>query len=87
MKTTKQIAPWVAAAALVAAVGLAPVAAAAAPMAAPVATAAQSGPVGSAGTDPLVPYGTDPAIAPRLGYVDSNHDEANTTNGFVDSAF
>jgi hypothetical protein len=86
MKTTRQIAPWVAAAALVAAVGLAPAATAATP-AAPVATAAQNRPVGSAGTDPLVPYGTDPAIAPRLGYINSNHDEANTTNGFVDSPF
>jgi hypothetical protein len=86
MKTTKQIAPWVAAAALVAAVGLAP-AAAAATLAAPVATAAQNGPVGSAGTDPLAPYGTDPSTAPGLGYVDSNHDEANTTNGLVDPSF
>jgi hypothetical protein len=86
MKTTKQIAPWVAAAALVAAVGLAPVAAAAT-LAAPVATAAQNGPVGNAGTDPLAPYGTDPSTAPGLGYVDSNHDEANTTNGLVDPSF
>ena len=43
--------------------------------------------VGSAGTDPLVPYGTEPEIPYRLGYVDSNHDEANTSNGEVDLPF
>jgi hypothetical protein len=86
MTTIKHFAPWVAAAALAAAVGLAPIAAAAT-VPTPVATAAQNGPRSSAGADPLVPYGTDPSIAPRLGYVDSNHDEANTSNGFVDSSF
>jgi hypothetical protein len=82
MKMTRQIAPWVVAAGLVAAVGFAPVAAAA-----PTAYTSQNGSVGRAGTDPMVPYGTDPAIPFRLGYINSNHDEANVTNGFVDSAF
>src|ERR1700712_2585674 len=50
---------------------------------APVASATGS-PIGSAGTDPLVPYGTEPHVAGVLGYVDSSHDEANTTNGQVD---
>ncbi len=36
--------------------------------------------------DPLVPYGTDPH-GPSLGYHVSNHDEANTTNGFIDVPF
>ena len=40
-----------------------------------------------AGVDPLVPYGTEPQEPAHLGYVDSNHDEANTTNGQVDLPF
>ena len=68
MKTmTKYIAPWLAAAAIAGAVGLAPVA--------------------SADTDPLVPYGTNPDVPYVLGFHESNHDEANTTNGFVDVPF
>jgi hypothetical protein len=43
-------------------------------------------PIASADTDPLVPYGTDPHV-PSLGYHESNHDEANTTNGFIDVPF
>ena len=43
-------------------------------------------PIASADTNPLVPYGTDPHV-PSLGYHVSNHDEANTTNGFVDVPF
>ena len=43
-------------------------------------------PIASADTNPLVPYGTDPHV-PSLGYHVSNHDEANTTNGFVDRPF
>jgi len=39
------------------------------------------------GTDPLVPFGTEPQEPAHLGYVDSNHDEANTTNGQVDLPF
>ena len=43
-------------------------------------------PIASAATDPLVPYGTNPtSTAP--GYLVDNHDEANTTNGFVDVPF
>ena len=67
MKTTiKYIAPWLAAAAIGAAIALAPIA--------------------SADTNSAVPYGTDPHI-PSLGYQVSNHDEANTTNGFIDVPF
>jgi hypothetical protein len=34
-----------------------------------------------------VPYGTDPYVPYRLGYVNPNHDEGNTTNGQVDVPF
>lgn len=40
-----------------------------------------------AGTDPLIPLGTDPQSPVRLGYIDRNHDEGNTSNGMVDTAF
>ena len=67
MKTTiKYIAPWLAAAAIGAAIALAPVA--------------------SADTNPLVPYGTNPNV-PSERYHVSNHDETNTTNGFIDVPF
>jgi hypothetical protein len=44
-------------------------------------------PIASADTNPLVPYGTNPTspYAPRY-HVD-NHDEVNTTNGFLDVPF
>jgi len=77
MKTTlKYVAPWLAAAAIGGAVALAPIASA----------ATHPAPVSSAGTDPLVPYGTDPQV-PSLGFHESNHDNADTTNGFVDVPF
>jgi len=44
-------------------------------------------PIASANTDPLVPYGTDPHTPYVLGYHVSNHDEANTTNGQLDTPF
>jgi hypothetical protein len=44
-------------------------------------------PIASADTNPLVPYGTDPHSPYVLGYHVSNHDEANTTNGQVDTPF
>ena len=44
-------------------------------------------PIASADTDPLVPYGTNPKTPYVLGYHESNHDEANTTNGFLDVPF
>jgi hypothetical protein len=44
-------------------------------------------PTASANTDPLVPYGTDPHSRYVMGYHVSNHDEANTTNGQIDSPF
>ena len=44
-------------------------------------------PMASADTNPLVPYGTDPHSPYVLGYHVSNHDEANTTNGQVDTPF
>jgi hypothetical protein len=44
-------------------------------------------PIASANTDRLVPYGTDPHPPYVLGYHVSNHDEANTTNGQLDTPF
>ena len=44
-------------------------------------------PIANADTDPLVPYGTNPHSPYVLGYHESNHDEANTTNGFLDLPF
>jgi hypothetical protein len=86
MKTPfKYLTSGLAALAIGGAVALAPVASASTP-AAPVASAMGS-PIGGAGTDPLVPYGTEPHIPGVLGYVDSSHDEANTTNGQVDLPF
>ena len=43
-------------------------------------------PVASASTNPLVPYGPNPPV-PSDRYHVSNHDEANTTNGFIDVPF
>jgi hypothetical protein len=34
-----------------------------------------------------VPYGTEPHSSYVLGYHVSNHDESNTTNGQLDTAF
>ncbi|HEY6649413.1 MAG TPA: hypothetical protein VI217_20210 [Mycobacterium sp.] len=81
--TIKYVAPWLAAAAIGGAIALAPIASAATP---PTATT-HSAPAASAGTDPLVPYGTDPQVPYRLGYINPNHDEGNTTNGEVDLPF
>lgn len=81
MKTTvKLIAPWLAAAAIGGAIALAPVAAAAT-VAPPAPWAFDTGP------DPLVPYGTDPAVPFRLGYINPNHDEGDFTNGQLDLPF
>lgn len=44
-------------------------------------------PIAGADTDPLVPYGTNPHTPYVLGYHVSNHDEANTTNGQLDTPF
>ena len=85
MKTTiKYVAPWLAAAAMGGAIALAPIASAATH---PAPAAAAPSAVGHAGTDPLVPYGTDPYVPYRLGYINPNHDEGNTTNGEVDLPF
>jgi hypothetical protein len=82
MKTSvKLIAPWLAAAAIGGAIALAPVAAAATVAPAPVQPAFDTGP------DPLVPYGTDPAVPFRLGYINPNHDEGDFTNGQLDLPF
>ena len=43
-------------------------------------------PIASADTNPLVPFGTNPHV-PSGGYHVSNHDETNTTNGFIDAPF
>ena len=52
-------------------------------------SAATGAPSGDAkyGTDPLLPYGTDPQFPVTPGYVDRNHDEGITTNGEVDMPF
>jgi hypothetical protein len=81
--TIKYLAPWMAAAAIGGAVALSPIASAAttpAPHSGPVA-------VGTAGTDPLVPFGTDPRSPYVFGYHVSDHDESNTTNGQLDVPF
>jgi hypothetical protein len=44
-------------------------------------------PIASADTNPLVPYGTNPHAPYVLGFHESNHDEAYTTNGQVDVPF
>ena len=44
-------------------------------------------PIASADTNPLVPYGTNPTSPYAPGYHVDNHDEANTTNGFLDVPF
>ena len=44
-------------------------------------------PIASADTNPLVPYGPNPASPYTPGYHVDNHDEANTTNGFRDLPF
>lgn len=55
---------------------------------APVASAATiTPPAPYSGTDPVVPYGTDPHSPYVLGYHVSDHDEANTTNGQIDVPF
>ncbi|WP_101952513.1 hypothetical protein [Mycobacterium sp. 3519A] len=43
--------------------------------------------VSTAGTDPIVPFGTDPHSPYVLGYHTSDHDESNTTNGQIDVPF
>ncbi len=87
MKTAfKYVTSGLAAVAIGGAIALAPIASAA-NLPAPVATAATASAIGDAGTDPLVPFGTKPQVPARLGYIDSNHDEASTTNGQVDLPF
>ena len=74
----KFLATALAAAAISGAVALAPIAAA--DTGSPATTIAS-------GASPLVPYGTNPDVPYRLGYVDSNHDEADTTSNNVDLPF
>ncbi|MFG1931019.1 hypothetical protein ACGFK1_10225 [Mycobacterium sp. NPDC048908] len=81
--TLKYLAPWMVVAAIGGAVGLAPVASAAT---VPAPHSSQSA-VGTAGTDPIVPFGTDPRSPYVLGYHTSDHDESNTTNGQIDVPF
>jgi hypothetical protein len=86
MRTSiKRITPWLAALAIGTGLALAPVASAATHTA-PLAAAAAPAVLG-VGPDPLVPYGSDPYVPYVLGYVNSNHDEANTTNGGLDLPF
>jgi hypothetical protein len=87
MKTPlKYVVTGLAAVAVGGAVVLAPVASAAA-VGTPVASVALASGIAGPGTDPLVPYGTEPKVPGPLGYVDSNHDEADTSNGQVDLPF
>ena len=44
-------------------------------------------PIATADADPLVPYGTNPQVPYMLGHHESNHDEADTTNGQLDLPF
>jgi hypothetical protein len=85
MTTIKYVAPWLAAAAMGAAIALAPIASAVTPSASSAAT--PSAPAAGTGTDPLVPYGTNPHAPYVFGFHESNHDEANTTNGQLDVPF
>ena len=86
MKTsTRYVTPWLAALVIGGAVTLAPIANAATHPAPAAVTATSTVP--ATGPNPLVPYGTDPQVPYRLGYIDSNHDEANTTNGELDLPF
>ncbi len=87
MKTAfKYVTSGLAAVAIGGAVAFAPVASAAT-LPAPVATVVTASTMGEAGTDPLVPFGTEPQVPVWLGYIDSNHDEVDTTNGQVDLPF
>jgi hypothetical protein len=81
----KYVAPAVAAAAIGGAIVLAPIASAATHVAPAPHTAASPG--APTDTDPLVPYGTEPVSPYRLGYINPNHDEGNTTNGELDVPF
>jgi hypothetical protein len=82
MKTSvKMVAPWLAAAAIGTAIGLAPLATAAPAAPSPTPAPYETGP------DPLVPYGTDPRVPFRLGYINPNHDEGDFTNGERDLPF
>jgi hypothetical protein len=86
MKTPlKYVVSAVAAIAFGGAIALAPISSAAV-RPGPVVTTAPT-PAPGAGTDPLVPYGTDPHVPYRLGYINPNHDEGNTSNGEVDVPF
>ncbi|WP_029108564.1 hypothetical protein [Mycobacterium sp. URHD0025] len=67
------------------AVAMAPIAAADTGSHPAIAAAANNSPM--TGTDPLVPYGTNPYLPYPQGYVDSNHDEVYTTNGSVELPF
>src|SRR5262249_52349724 len=65
--TIKYVAPWLAAAAIGAAVALAPVASAAT-HSAPAATATTQAPGAVTDTDPATPFGTDPESPAIFGY-------------------
>jgi len=67
MKTIKYIAPWLAAAAMGAAVALAPIASAAT-HATSAPTATHRTPAAVTDTDPATPYGTDPESPAIFGY-------------------
>ena len=80
---SKYFASSLAVAAIGGAIVLAPIAGAATHVAPAPTPASSSAP----GTDPLVPYGTDPHSPYVFGYHTSDHDESNTTNGQLDVPF
>lgn len=44
-------------------------------------------PIAGADTSPLLPFGTNPQAEQPVGLQTSNHDEIDTTNGYVDLPF
>jgi hypothetical protein len=75
-KSTRYVAPFLAAFAIGGALALTPIANA----------DTDSAPFGT-GPSPLVPYGSMPYIPYQIGHTYSNHDEVYTTNGYRDLPF
>jgi hypothetical protein len=82
-KSTRYVAPFLAAFAIGGELALTPIANADTDSA-PVAT---SEPPFGTGPSPLVPYGSMPYIPYQIGHTYSNHDEVYTTNGYRDLPF
>jgi hypothetical protein len=82
-RSTRYVAPFLAAFAIGGALALTPIANAAT-HSAPAATAE---PAPGTGPNPLVPYGSTPYVPYQLGPTYTNHDETYTTNGYLDVPF